>query len=91
MKREEVFDNQIMPLMKQIAEICLAEDIPYAALYQINDDRESPETLHSVSVNITPDSSVRLSRIVTEIEEELAEAGQKIPSRTVGGTGGYRN
>lgn len=90
MTREEVFDTQIMPLLKQVAEICQVEDIPYAAIYQINDDRSSPETLHSVSVNVTPDSSVRLSRIVTEIEEELIEGGQKLPEKQ-GGTGGYRN
>ena len=79
MTREEVFDTKIMPLLKQVAEICLAEDIPYAAIYQINDDRSSPETLHSVSVNITPDSSVRLSRIVTEIERPSSARGASPP------------
>lgn len=39
MNREEIYDNQISPLMTQIIRICKEHDIPMVASFQYNDDR----------------------------------------------------
>ena len=42
-KREDIYDNEINPLMAKIIAICDAHDIPMVASFQINDDRGAAE------------------------------------------------
>jgi hypothetical protein len=59
--REEIYDNEINPLMAKIIGICKEHDIPLVAAFQINDDR-SPE----------PDG-VMLCRTVLTYGENVSE------------------
>jgi len=43
MTREAAYDVHISPLMTRIIELCKEHDIPMAAQFQINDDREHDE------------------------------------------------
>lgn len=43
MNKEEIYDSQIHPLMKQILDICKAEGIAMQASFAIGHDGEGPE------------------------------------------------
>lgn len=45
-KREEIYDDQISPLMTKIIELCKEHDIPLIVSAQLNDDREGDTDLN---------------------------------------------
>lgn len=55
MSREEVYDKQIQPLMSQIIDICLENQIAFIADFCITDD-EDAEGRSVMSAAIPPDS-----------------------------------
>lgn len=50
MNREDVYDNQISPLMTEIIRICKEHDIPMVASFQYNDDRPDGEAMLCTTV-----------------------------------------
>jgi hypothetical protein len=69
-KREDIYDNEINPLMAKIIAICDAHDIPMVASFQINDDRgaDGEDALHcSTTLTTNANVSPNLRRAAVEI------------------------
>lgn len=54
MTREEIYDAEISPLMKQIIAVCKEHDIPLVADFQLDDDRESEDAGFHCTTFIVP-------------------------------------
>lgn len=70
--KEEVYDNEIAPLMKQIVDICKREGMPMAATFYLQQEREDAEfenqamwctTIINNFDHILPEHKERLSYI----------------------------
>lgn len=74
MTREQIYDSQVSPHMAAIMKLCQEHDIPFLAVFQIDEVRTKNANESSVcaSAFIPPDASSRL-----KIAEEVAGAGSE--------------
>ena len=68
MSRESAYDEEIMPLMAKILDVCKREGIPVVASFQINEPTDGDERFCQ-SFRLTPDSSDVLRAMVEIIME----------------------
>ena len=60
MTKEDIYDEQISPLMVQIISICKEHDIPLVADFQIDNDRSTVDpndTFHCTTLLVPKDAS----------------------------------
>lgn len=59
MSKEDVYDEQINPLMARIIAICKEHDIPLVADFQLDDDRDAcdPEDTFHCTTYVVPDNA----------------------------------
>lgn len=66
MTKEEVYDAQISPLMKEVIRICKEADIPLVADFQLDNDRTdsgSEDTFHCTTTLVPKDASSRTHKL----------------------------
>jgi len=70
--KEEVFDNQILPLTKQIQEICYEHKIPFMTYFQVAMDPSA----NGSGLGVTTGASFALDRPIGDIMGWFGELGQ---------------
>ncbi len=67
MTREEIYDDKIFPLMKQIIDVCKEHDIPLVASFQLNDDRLEGDMFACTTAVLPKDTHANLKNAHREI------------------------
>ena len=65
--REDIYDNEVSPLMKQVLEICKRAEIPLVASFRIDDGTEGDEPLFCTS--ILPDDTSEHMQALARLAE----------------------
>lgn len=73
--REEIYDDDISPLMTQIIQICKDADIPMVCDFALDDDRgdDDPPGLHCTTLLCPADSNDKTKRIRDAAKPAVAE------------------
>lgn len=53
-KREKVYDEEVFPLVAELIKICISNDIPLVACFQLNDDRAALEDEFYCQTTLVP-------------------------------------
>ncbi len=91
MTREEIYDNEISPLVAQIITICKKHDIPVICDFQLDDDRSAEDAGFRCTTHIVPKDAMpnmlEAQRILQPIKHEWC-AFVEYPDGTREKTGG---
>lgn len=81
--KEDVYDNQISPLMTQIIAICKEHNVPMVAQFQFRNDEEEGPGLCTTTLPIEGFACEKIRRIGAAMQPErpicIAETIEKLP------------
>lgn len=72
MSNEQVYDEQISPLMAQIIKLCKEHDVPFIALFQLTDKNDTDGELFCNSCSLPEGTGKMLRRIEHVISARMA-------------------
>lgn len=82
MNKEQIYDNQISPLMRQIIEICQANGIAMMASFDIAHDGEGPngdDCSALVCSTLLPDGDGEPNKLFTQANAIIRQRGRPAP------------